>query len=515
MTDKLIAIPIAAPTVEEAIRRVPQAETLADIIEFRLDYLRDFSLTDPLPDVTRLLLISKRPVILTYHPNLSQQSKRVPTFQQQIAMWRSLFALAEERSLYFDLDLRLAEWFHAAREPVPWDRIIASYHDFKETPVDLSDVYERMKATRAAVLKVATQAQNILDNLALYTLLEQARRENRRLIALAMGQAGIMSRILSPAWGGFLTFGALTADEQTAPGQLTAHQLRSFYRVPKITSGTNIAGVIGDSVQHSFSPALHNAAYERLNLDWVYLPLLVRDLERFMLDFVNPRTRRLNWNLRGLSVTIPHKIEILKYLDIIDAIAGQVGAVNTVVIESGTMIGYNTDVEGAMRPLRERLGLSGIRAVVLGAGGAARAVGFGLKQGGAQVTILARNKSKAGELAKRLGGEAGTLKDLTASEYDVLINATPVGMGDTLYESPVPTHLLRPETVVFDLVARPEETKLLRDARERGCHTINGLEMLVHQAARQFELWTNEPAPIETMFHAVLPALRAEERGSN
>jgi 3-dehydroquinate dehydratase / shikimate dehydrogenase len=490
----MIAISIAAPTISETLRRVHLAEPLADFIEFRLDYLTDLSLADPLPVVERMIHATTRPVILTFHGD-----RIAASFQEQVALWRTLFKLALQERVYFDLDLRLVEWFESRTNPVPWPNVIVSHHDFEETPATLPGTFERMKSTPAAILKIATNAADISDNLAIFELLERARIDERRLIGLAMGEAGIMTRILSPAYGGFLTFASLAPEEKTAPGQFTAEELCRLYHIRDLSVTTKVAGVIGDPVGHSLSPALHNAAYARLGLDWVYLPFLVRHLGRFMCDFVKPATRRMKWDLRGLSVTIPHKVEIVRYLDGLDSCAERAEAVNTVVVESGRLIGYNTDVEGAMNPLRKRVDLKGSRTVLLGAGGAARAVGYGLKQAGAQLTILARDAVKAGALADRLGAQAGLIDDLSKHDYDVLINATPVGMGKAAGETPVPSELLRSGAIVFDLIPRREDTRLLKDARAAGCITIDGLEMLVCQAALQFGLWTRQEAPIETM----------------
>jgi shikimate dehydrogenase len=193
----------------------------------------------------------------------------------------------------------------------------------------------------------------------------------------------------------------------------------------------------------------------------------------------------------------------MKFVAVLDPVAEQVGALNTLVMDGDNIIGYNTDVEGAMRPLRQRIEVRGARVVMLGAGGAARAVGFGLQREGARITVLARDVAKATDVAGRLNAQAGSINDLSQYDYDILINATPVGMGRETAVTPVPTHLLKPGTVVFDLVASRRETQLLHDARAAGCVAINGLEMLVHQAARQFELWTGRTAPVETMFKSV------------
>ncbi|MDW8240159.1 MAG: shikimate dehydrogenase [Acidobacteriota bacterium] len=500
---RAIAIPVVAPTLSEALRRVAEAERLGDVIEFRLDYMADFSPADPVYSVRPLVNATTRPIILTYHPAFTRQPEQVPPFEDQVACWRALFSLTNVDRVYFDLDLQLARWFQSSGEPVPWDRVIASYHNFTETPQPLSLVYEQLAATPAAVLKIATHAQVISDNLRLFDVLARAIQDHRPLIALTMGEAGFMSRILSPAWGGLLTFGALTEHEATAPGQLTAEQLIHLFRVRQIDQDVNIAGVIGNAVQHSLSPLLHNTAYQHRSLNWVYLPLQVTDLSAFMRDFVRRSTRRMNWHLRGLSVTIPHKVEAIRFVDALDPVAEQVGALNTLVMDGERIIGYNTDVEGAMRPLRQRIQLRDARVVVLGAGGAARAVCFGLQREGARVTVLARDVTKAADVARQFNASVDTLSALARYPHDVLINTTPVGMQDADPVTPVPTDLLIPGTVVFDLVARRDETPLLEAARAAGCAVIGGVEMLVYQAAQQWELWTNQTAPLEVMFKSV------------
>lgn len=503
LTPRAIAIPIAAPTRGEALRRAGHAEALADVIEFRLDYMSDFSPTDPISTARSLVQATARPVILTYHPALTRRPEQVPPFQEQIGCWQALFSLAGIGRVYFDLDLQLARWFHSTGKPLPWDRVIASYHNFTETPHPLLPVYEQLAATPAAILKIATHAQVISDNLRLFEVLARAEQDHRPLIALTMGDAGFMSRVLSPAWGSLLTFGALTREEATAPGQLTADELIRLFRVRQLHQDVHIAGVIGNAVQHSLSPLIHNTAFQHLSLDWVYLPLLVTDLSVFMRDFVRRSTRRMNWNLRGLSVTIPHKVEAIRFVDALDPVAEQVGALNTLVVDGERLIGYNTDVEGAMRPLRQRIQLRGAHAVVLGAGGAARAVCFGLYREGARVTVLARNVAKAATMARQFNAQVDSLAALARHQYDVLINTTPVGMHETDPATPVPTDLLIPGTVVFDLVARREPTPLLHAASAVGCTVIGGVEMLVYQAAQQWQLWTDRTAPIEVMLKSV------------
>ncbi|RMG51051.1 MAG: shikimate dehydrogenase [Acidobacteria bacterium] len=511
MRHNKVAISIAGATIDRALERISAARSVADIIEFRLDYLTDLPIDDPRPAVARLIRSTDRPVILTYHPDQVRSSEGAVDVEFQRRFWQQLFPFAESRPVQFDLDIEVAEAFLKRSEPVPWAQVIVSYHNFEQTPTDLLDVYRRLAATPAGVLKIATMARDLTDNLLLLAVLERARREGRPTIALGMGEAGVISRILAPTWGSFLTFGSLTAEEATAPGQLTARELISLYRVPQLTPDTHVTGVIGNPVSHSLSPRMHNEAFKRLHLNWVYLPLLVKDLRRFMTDFVHPSTRKIPWSLRGLSVTIPHKVAVVRYLDRVDETARAVGAVNTVVIEGNRLVGYNSDVVGALRPLQSRLDLRGARVVILGAGGAARAVVYALRRAEADVLVLARRLDRAEQLAQRFGVRAGHLSDVAGIEYDILINATPVGLENPDRDSIVPSSALRPGTIVFDLVPIGTETRLLREARRRGCRTISGLEMLVHQAAVQFQLWTRHRAPLSVMWEAIGESERVRE----
>ena len=210
-----------------------------------------------------------------------------------------------------------------------------------------------------------------------------------------MGNAGIATRILGPSRGAFLTYGSLEDESATAPGQVNARQLRSVYHIDEINEETMICGLVGLPVMHSVSPHMHNAAFAAAGINGVYLPLEVRDITAFVKRMVHPKTREIDWNLRGLSVTAPHKSSVMELLDWIDPEAQEIGAVNTVVIEGHELHGYNTDVHGLIEPLRERVGsLADASVAVIGAGGAARAAVWALKRDGANVTVFARDPSK-------------------------------------------------------------------------------------------------------------------------
>jgi 3-dehydroquinate dehydratase/shikimate dehydrogenase len=301
-----------------------------------------------------------------------------------------------------------------------------------------------------------------------------------------------------------LTFGSLRRGAESAAGQPTVAELRDLYRVKQLSRAGEVFGVIGNPVGHSRSPLMHNAALKALNRDGVYLPLEVDDVGSFVCGFAHPKTRILDWNLRGLSVTIPHKLAIIPYLDFVDATARGVGAVNTVVVEGDELLGYNTDVAGAMKPLDEMIDVKGARVAVMGSGGSARAICYGLSMRGADVTIYARDLKKARPLADEFGARTASLESFKG-EADVVINCSPVGMsgpGEGL--SLIKAESLEGVKLVYDLIYTPEETALLADAKRAGCRTLGGLAMLVGQAAEQFRLWTGLEAPVYVMWRAVI-----------
>jgi shikimate dehydrogenase len=253
---------------------------------------------------------------------------------------------------------------------------------------------------------------------------------------------------------------------------------------------------------------MHNRAFAALGLDYIYMPIEVGDVGEFFARFVRPSSRDIDWRLRGFSVTIPHKTSVIPYVDELDASAANAGAVNTVVINDSKLIGYNTDVEGAMRPLERMIALKGVSCGVIGAGGAARAVVYGLKQRGAQVRLFARDIRRARPLAESFGVPAFSIESLESSDVQIVINTTPVGMlGHGEGSSPIERSALSNRLIAYDLVYNPLETRFLKEAREEGCRAISGIEMLIEQAALQFELWTNQRPPLDLIRAAALEKL--------
>ncbi|HKV25110.1 MAG TPA: shikimate dehydrogenase [Candidatus Acidoferrum sp.] len=376
-------------------------------------------------------------------------------------------------------------------------RILLSLHDFHRVPRRLEAILASAYRGVAAI-KIAAQCSSLADSL---RMLRLARRSSN-LVAVPMGEAGLPARILALREGSALAYAPV--GEATAPGQVNLAELKNLYRVHALTDRTRIYGVIGNPVGHSLSPLLHNTAFLARKLDAVYLPFLVTNLRDFLRAIPD-------FGLSGFSVTIPHKESILRHLKDCDALAAEIGAVNTVVVRrDGSLFGCNTDYAGILRALEEKIKLAGSRALILGAGGAARAAAFALAKAGAHVLICARRESAARELAKAVGGDTLQSRALPTEFFDVILNATPVGMHPHTHASPLAPRELNCR-VVMDLITRPERTQLLKLAASRGIATVSGVEMFIPQGIAQWELWTGQKAPEAAMRKAILQRLRSEE----
>jgi 3-dehydroquinate dehydratase/shikimate dehydrogenase len=455
-----------------------RAEQFADIVELRLDCLESAELAFSIENFVNKL---SRPIIFTLRPS-EQGGYRVLERPEREAWWKRI-GIASEALCDIESDL-------VGEFSFDWSRVIVSHHDFNGVPDDLEQIYERLAATPAHIVKIAVRANQITDCIRVFHLLDRASNEQRELIAIAMGNAGIATRILGPSRGAYLTYGSLEDESATAPGQVNARQLRSVYHIDDINKDTMICGLVGLPVMHSVSPHMHNAAFVAENVNGVYLPFEVNDVNAFIKRMVHPKTREIDWNLRGLSVTAPHKSSVIELLDWVDPEAQEIGAVNTVVIEDHELRGYNTDVHGLIEPLRERVGsLADAKVAVIGAGGASRAAVWALRKDGASVTVFARDPTKGEPLA-----------GASFAGYDIVINATPT--------NPARAEQLAGARLVYDLIYNPIETQFLKDGRAVGCETLGGLPMLVAQARRQFELWTGKTPSTRLMYDSAAAALR-------
>jgi len=376
-------------------------------------------------------------------------------------------------------------------------KVIVSHHDYRRTP-PLGPIYRRLARLPVAYVKIATHARCLEDNLR-YADLLRAHRAGSRLVAHALGPSGLPSRLMALKWGSAFTYGSAGQHLAVASGQLPAQVMRSVYRVDRLDARTQVYGVLGSRASISLSPAMQNSAMHAKHVNAIYLPCETGKLGDFL-----KLARKLNFS--GFSVTMPFKTSIIRELDWVEPLAAEIQACNTVAVQRGKWTGWNTDAAAVVDVLAKRLRLAGSRVLVLGAGGAARAAAYALRAEGAEVMISARREPVARRLASGVSARVIPWGENDGLDVDIVINATPVGMSPHI--EALPTDLARLRTrVVFDMVYHPYETRLLADARRRGLTAISGLEMLVAQGARQFEIWTGQSAPRALMEQAVLQAL--------
>jgi len=478
---------------------IDKAEALVrdnSFLEFRLDYLSKPALA--LPRVKRFMESYPGTVVIATCRRTASGGK----FKGSIASQLDLLGKASASGCQL-VDVELQTALKCKPEQLQKLRtraaLILSFHDFRGTK-KLGETLEKMRAFPADFYKVVSTATMLADNISIIKFLS-SEGDRSSLVAMAMGEQGIISRVLGVRAGSVFTFASVSAGEETAPGQVTAQELRNVYRIEQVDAATRVYGVVGDPVAHSLSPAIMNAAFRRENVNAVYLALHATTLKDLLAC-----VREIP--IHGISVTMPYKEAILPYLDNTDAHTTKIGACNTVVrAQDGKLYGFNTDAAGILRPLEKRLStLEGARILVLGAGGAARAAVFGLKERGSEVYILNRTSGPAQKLARKAHARSIKRADLKKLAFDVIVNATPIGMGNTR-ETPLQEKEINAR-YVFDMVYDPGETRLLKLAVERGAQIIPGIEMFVHQAARQFEIWTGKPVPWDEMLKVVLLALQ-------
>jgi 3-dehydroquinate dehydratase/shikimate dehydrogenase len=434
----------------------------ADLVELRVDTVRD-------PDVAGALAGRRRPVIVTCRP--TREGGHFTGSEEERK--RLLAEAIELGAEYVDVEWRAG--FEDLLRARDGRGIIVSTHDFDGVPADLSARLNAMRATGAAVAKIAVMPKRLSDCLPLLTLARESRGD---VVLIGMGDYGVSTRILPARFGSAWTYAGQIRDI----GQLSADALLGTYRFRSVDDQTAVYGLAAANVGHSVSPAMHNAAFAATGRNAVYVPMPARTAD----DFV-AFGRALG--LRGASVTIPHKVSLFDRVDEALGVARRIGAVNTIRIEDdGRWVGLNTDVNGFLEPLRARIAVGGLRASVLGAGGAARAVVIALASSGCDVRVHARNEAKAQEMARATSTALGPWPPEPGS-WDLLVNCTPVGMHPDTNETPLPADLITGR-YVYDLVYNPMATRLLREAASVGCETFGGLDMLVAQAEEQFLWWT-------------------------
>ncbi len=493
-----VCVAITGAIPEELLQKAAKALPDNNFLEFRLDYLSNPA--SAIPGVKQFLADHPTVTVIATCRRASDGGKFAGKLLQELEI---LLQAAAAGCQIVDLPLDSAE----ALSTKDLDRlrqtgvaILLSHHDFSITK-DLEQLAQRAQHFQPDFIKIVPTAKHLADNLLLIRFLEKM-ADSTNIVGICMGDAGIISRVLGVRAGSAFTFAAATEGEETAPGQITAKALLDTYRIDQVDAATKVYGVAGNPVLHSLSPLMLNTAFRRETINAVYLALQsakIQDLLKLVHELP----------LHGFSVTMPLKTEILPFLEHTDPLTAKIGACNTVLrAQDGKLYGFNTDVAGIITPLEKRFPtLKGTKVLVLGAGGAARAAVFGLREKGADVYILNRTVETAQKLARQAGAKVMKREALLKTDFDVVINATSIGMVGTKAISPLTAAELRAK-VVFDLVYTPLETPLLRLARQQSIPIITGIEMFVQQGARQFEIWTGKPAPEEEMLRVVLHTLR-------
>ncbi|XP_020529786.1 bifunctional 3-dehydroquinate dehydratase/shikimate dehydrogenase, chloroplastic isoform X1 [Amborella trichopoda] len=501
----LLCAPLVAQTVDEILLQMNQAKVHgADLVEIRLDTLSNFK---PHEDLKVLLQQRTLPAIVTYRPRWQGGQYEGDERHRLDA----LFMAMELGADYIDVELQVAHDFMSSitgKKPSKF-KVIVSSHDYQNTPSveDLGDLVARIQDTGADIVKIATTATNIADVARIFHVLVNCQVP---IIGLVMGEKGAVSRFLSPKFGGYLTYATLEAANESEPGKPTLQNMLGIYYFRQIGRDTKIYGLIGNPVGHSKSPVLYNATFKSLGFNAIFVHLLVDNIREFFDVYSSP-------DFAGFSVTIPHKEDALRLCDEVDPVAKSIGAVNTIVRRpsDGKLIGYNTDYFGAISAIEHEMRgsfslkgaaespLSGRLFIVIGAGGAGKAIAYGAKEKGARIIIANRTYERAKELANLVGGEAITLGDLGSfqpEEETILANSTSLGMYPDIDGTPISKEALRRYAVVFDAVYTPKVTQLLHEAEEVGAVVVSGVEMWVRQAFGQIELFTGSPkAPEEVM----------------
>ncbi|MBI3411455.1 MAG: shikimate dehydrogenase [Planctomycetes bacterium] len=466
----------------------------ARLLEIRLDYLAKA------PDFHRLLARRPCPMIATVRRQADGGRWPGHEEERQMLLRQAIVAGFDWVDLETDVADDIRRYGNVKR--------IISYHNFREVPEDLEKIFRRMCEQDADVVKVAVTASSPSDNLRVMKLVNSGPKPT---VAVCMGDLGTCSRVLIGRLGSPFSYATFNKERSFAPGIFSFEDMKRIYRFEQLRPDTKVFGVIGDPVSHSLSPRIHNGAFAKLGINAVYLPFRVPrgELAKFLEEFEQVP-------VAGYSVTIPHKEAAARLAQVRDPEVERIGAANTLIRTPGGWHAYNTDAPAALASLQANLPqipggpptyLSSRKVLLLGAGGVARAVAFALNQQRCELTIANRTLERAHALGDEVGGRVIDWTERNKVECDTLINCTPIGMHPNLDDTPVHELFLNPGIMVFDTIYTPETTMLIREAREKGCPTLTGVDMFIRQAAMQFYLFTGMEAPTELMAKLVKRAL--------
>jgi 3-dehydroquinate dehydratase / shikimate dehydrogenase len=478
---------ITAKNLETARQQIAQAAGYADVLELRLDYWSELDLEQ----VKHLRQEITLPVMFTLRKK-SQGGYCNLSELQRLDLIEQLGTLLPD---YIDLEYDISvEFALSLRDKHPSIQLIRSYHDFTQTPDNLTELLQELYHPVFSYFKIAVYAQDILDTLRLLCFMQRSCQQYP-LIGIAMGEYGEASRILAPVVGSQFIYGSINNEEAAAPGQLTLAELTNLYRVHLLNRDTAIYALLGDPISSSRGPLLHNATFAKLQKNAVYIRLRVPPA-----DLVAAIKYLRQLPFHGFSITMPLKEIISPLLDRTDAADEMIGAINTITVEEGEWIGFNTDGKGAIAAINQQINISHKTLVILGAGGSGKAIAYEAVRQGAKIIILNRTAEKAQQLAKLLecrGGGFDQIDVLLANGYDLMMNTLPPAINSRIEDFPLkPQHFL-PNAVVMDIVYNQGDTAFTQLAKAAGCQIVDGNEMFVQQAKLQQQRWFSIPSGIQ------------------
>jgi 3-dehydroquinate dehydratase/shikimate dehydrogenase len=499
-----LAVPIAAKNLDQAKQQIKTAKaTGAEMLELRTDYLENLSL-----DLVKNLIAEAKtadpqplPIIVTCRDALQGGAIGYPDQLRIDILTEALKAGAEFIDFEYEnfLSAENQERIRRALLQASKGRLILSVHNFETKFPNIIKLHRHIQTLYpAAIPKLVYTANHINDCFEAFDLL---RRTSGSAIVFCMGAAGLISRIIAKKLNSFVTFASINDESETAPGQMNIEQFKTIYRWDSINADTKLYGVIGSPVAHSVGPAAHNACFADIEENKLYLPLLVEGGKEEFDCFLRHVLARNRLGFRGFSVTMPHKENALNFVKenrgFIEPLAGKIGAVNTIIVgPDSKLLAYNTDYSAAMDAITSTLGskasLKNLPVAIIGAGGVARAIVAGLSDAGTKITIYNRTIERGEKLAAEFNCDFAPLDDLPNVEAKLLINCTSIGMYPDTDQSPVPKEYVKKGMSVFDTVYNPTETLLLKEAKQAGAKTIDGLSMFINQAAAQFKLFTGK-----------------------
>ena len=478
----MICLTLMESSLDADLEILGKYRSFIDMVELRLDMLMDPILVSP--ELVKLKL--KIPAIITY-----RRKKEGGKYEGSEKYRKKVLNTFAKTGFNF-IDLEMGTSFSEIEESALKNgtRIIRSYYNFKGVPDNLEGIIRKLASRPGEIPKLAVYPVNSTETLMFFRVFEKVKDIKDKII-LGMGVYGLPSRILYKKLGSMFSYCSIQGNRGD-PGQLNPEDIKNLYRVTSINKSTAVFGIIGNPVMHSQSPQLHNKAYQRASINAVYIPFLVDNISRFF-NLANVL------KIDGFSVTVPHKINIIEYLDEKSPEINSIMSCNTVIRKGEIWKGFNTDPEGFLRPLLSRIDMASFNnCAVIGAGGAARAVISALKSIGKEVSIFNRSLQKAEKLANETNSSFYPFTDQELlSDFDLIVQTTTVGMSPLVNETPLPGYKFRKGQFVYDIIYTPLKTKFLVDAEASGAVIIGGMEMLTTQGIKQFELFTNLPFPSE------------------